>query len=442
LSPQFWSDFADQDWEKRPLLIKQPFSTPLLNKPELFRALLASSQAYCRDPSSVPLQFCIGHSQMMADIPEFLPVAKDGDIFGYTTRLARTLNGQDFALSIQHVQEHAREIWLRLREFLSSAAEFVALPDDFTKATLFFGRYSKEPRGIHAGNSSNFKFVIYGKKRMRFWPSRFFREKEAVSHSTGYERFLPAATTLEGTAGDILYWPSDSWHVVECVDGLAASISLALFTHSRSSRIIDFWRHAGDVMQTQTPGPRAIPKLHRAAQNIVNSEPARKRIASTLKAEWLNRATGFGFERVPPPRSQEQLHDDNAVRVDPQYPIRWSKSNEGWIVCSVNGNAFEVIAHPHILRVIRRLNSGEICRPRDLIGQRNGVSPIGEGIRGFLEKLYALDGISEVSVCNTAARRLANGSPRNGPKRLRKRRQSKQEPFGHEVQTELKNSKP
>ncbi len=42
-----------------------------------------------------------------------------------------------------------------------------------------------------------------------------------------------------------------------------------------------------------------------------------------------------------------------------------------------------------MLRVIRRLNSGGARRVRDLIGEDNDDSAIGEGIRSFLEKLYA-----------------------------------------------------
>jgi hypothetical protein len=130
--------------------------------------------------------------------------------------------------------------------------------------------------------------------------------------------------------------------------------------------------------------------------NILNKERARTEIASKLTAHWLNRATSFGFERVPPARPHKPLHDDIVVRADPEYPILWSPSGDREIVCSVNGNAFVIAAHPQILRVIRRLNSGEVCRVRELIGEGNDDSAIAEGIRSFLEKLHALRGISEI----------------------------------------------
>jgi 50S ribosomal protein L16 3-hydroxylase len=397
LPRRFWSKFADQNWEKRPLLIRRPFSKPLLSETELSHAIFAASEAYRADPASVSLQFFVGHSQAIADIRKFLPVAEDSDIGGYATRLSRALDKHDFALSIQHVQEYAPEVWLRLREFLSTASQFVPLPDDFTKATLFFGSYRKEARGIHLGNSSNFKFVVHGKKRMRFWPSRFFRGQKGVSHSTNYEQFLPAATTLEATAGDIIYWPSDSWHVVECVDGLAASISLALFVQSRSSRILDFWRHARDVIEERAPRADMVPKLHRAMASILNKESTRREIASNLTADWLNRATGFGFERIPPPRPHQPLHDDVAVRGDRRYPILWSRAADGEIVCSVNGNAFVVTAHRQISRILRRLNSGRLCRVGDLIGNGDEEPAIRESIRSFLEKIHSFRGVSETS---------------------------------------------
>jgi hypothetical protein len=237
--------------------------------------------------------------------------------------------------------------------------------------------------------------MLHGKKRMHFWPNCFFRGNKEASHSTKYERFLPAATTVEATAGDVIYWPSDNWHVVECVDGLAASISLALFVHSRPSPVVDFWRRVLDVSEGRTLPANTIPKLHRAVASMLNETSTRAEITSKLAADWLNRTTGFGFERVPPPRSQKHLHVLSLVGADADFPILCSRGGDTEIVCSVNGHAFVITRDPQIPRVIKRLNSGRICRVGDLINERDGESGIRGGLRSFLEKLYALRGISE-----------------------------------------------
>jgi len=41
-------------------------------------------------------------------------------------------------------------------------------------AALFFGDYEKTPFALHDGESSNFKFVIEGRKKLQLWPDKFF----------------------------------------------------------------------------------------------------------------------------------------------------------------------------------------------------------------------------------------------------------------------------
>jgi hypothetical protein len=273
---------------------------------------------------------------------------------GYADRLARMLRGRRFALIIQEIQIEAPQVWLRFREFLVGLSRVGIVPAR-VKASVFVGNYKITPAGLHRGNSANFKFVVQGRKKLQLWPDKLFRGKKNLTGTLDVGRFLFAATTLEGHPGDIIYWPSDRWHVAECVGGLAVSVSLALYIKERP------------------PGPSA-------------------------KVARLNRATSSRFARVPPPLPRRTLHDRTVVRVNPDFPVTWLRARNAEIICSANGYAFTVTAHPSVLKLFRQLNTGRCFRVGQLIREHAADFQCGrvlfkaepEDIRALLEKLYTL----------------------------------------------------
>jgi len=46
-----------------------------------------------------------------------------------------------------------------------------------------------------------------------------------------YRQFLDGATTLEGTAGDLIYWPSSYWHIGEPVGGFSITLNVGMFSY-------------------------------------------------------------------------------------------------------------------------------------------------------------------------------------------------------------------
>jgi hypothetical protein len=85
------------------------------------------------------------------------------------------------------------------------------------------------------------------------------------------------------------------------------------------------------------------------------------------------------------------------VRGHPEYPIRWLPTGTGEILCSANGHAFTMAAHPKILTLLGRLNGGAPCRVRDLLREYAGTARKGGRralpsveIRTLLAKLASL----------------------------------------------------
>jgi hypothetical protein len=96
------------------------------------------------------------------------------------------------------------------------------------------------------------------------------------------------------------------------------------------------------------------------------------------------------------------LDNDAVVIGNPDYPIAWLPGEDGEIVCSANGHAFSVAAHPQIVKLVKRLNQPRSCRVRDLIKEHAGTVQVDgvefearrEDVRAVLTKLYSLRAIT------------------------------------------------
>ena len=188
LAPEFWAHFVEHYWEQRPCVIKQPFVTPLATPAATFEGLV--QEQYRVSAEAVSMGFYIESAQLLAEVWKFIPESGDQSLAGYAARVTRQLQGRRFGLIVEDFQEHAARLWLRICEFLRSLYPFTGLPGTDAKALVFLGNYEKTPFGLHDGNSSNFAFVVAGRKRLRVWPAECLRAQPGIEHTLDYERFL------------------------------------------------------------------------------------------------------------------------------------------------------------------------------------------------------------------------------------------------------------
>jgi hypothetical protein len=416
LSSEFWSRFAEQHWEQKPLLIKHAFAEPLITAERTFQALVKASDQFRVEDESVQLGFYIEQTALLADVGKFLPRLSDETSARYARRVKGQLGGRRFGIICEQFQIYDALLWRRIREFLHGLFQHVDLPS--AKAALFFGDYEKTPFGLHDGESSNFKFVIAGRKKMRLWPDKYFRNKnqQKIRHSMEYEKFFDGVTTLEGEPGDVIYWPSDCWHIGEPVGGLAVSLSVALFPDARRFDPLAE-ELVGQLNAQLAPIARSSAVGLGGERLQKNASKLRRRfddVAKTLRQlsqdrqfkqrtqmEWLNRMSAFGFARVPAPSRRRKLKDHDIVHGDVSYPILWLPFDDDEIICSANGHALCIGAHPNLLKLLAKLNSGERCRVANLL-KENAGSAVANGtkfvlsrrdVRVFLETLLRFGGI-------------------------------------------------
>ena len=231
LSSRFWTRFSKQHWEKRPLVLKRPFAAPMTTTAQLFRAMIAARDELGSGEKR-HLRFFVDDEIHFSHVRKNLPRRTDGDFNGYCQRIRQSLNGARFGLVVVDYPEFDGRIRRRVRQFLRPLQALVWLAAK-SKTLLFVGDYERTPVGIHKDPHGTFVFVIEGRKRFRTWPSAFFPDAGKITGRLSYRKFLPGAITLEGAAGDLIYWPSSCWHIGEPAGGFSNSLNVGVFNEPR-----------------------------------------------------------------------------------------------------------------------------------------------------------------------------------------------------------------
>lgn len=408
LPNDFWASFYRTHWEKVGAVMVQPFAKPLAAPGELFTALVAAGDRLRAGDRSVRVEFCIEHAQQLADVGQYLPTQADGSSAGYAERMTAKLEGRRFGLVVEDVQAHDAALWQRLRDFLRGLYAHTGLPGDAAKATVFLGNYDRTPFGLHRGNSGNFMFVVDGEKRMRTWPDAFFRGKEDLTHRLAYEHYNADSIVMDAEPGDVIYWPSDYWHIGESVDGgLSSAVSLALFMSPRSSA--DMVAHAARLVDRQRASSMPAAGSADNSMSSIDDEVERRvaalrvacddpRFARAARVSAMNRVTAYGFERSPAPLADVVLAPHAVVRCDANASLLWAHAEGDEIICSANGSAFGISASPKIIALLDRMNGG-LAERVDTLTREHAGTVVADGvefettaddIHRLLEKLVSL----------------------------------------------------
>jgi hypothetical protein len=412
LPAAFWSRFHAEHWERRGGVLRAPLPAPLLTPAQVFRALVAAGDRYRAGDRGVAPELCIEHARLLADVGAHLPAAADGSLQGWATRVARLTEGRRFGLVVDQFEGCDEPLWWRLREFLHGLYAFTGVPGEYVKAALFLGNYGTTPFGLHRGRSSNFMFVVEGKKRIRAWPDEFFRGKEDLTNRLDYQRYLAESIVLDAEPGDVIYWPSSYWHIGEDVGGWSVAVSVALFMDRPP--VTDLALQAAQLVEVVAPsrgrrpvrfpaggparGTRRVPALVRDTARAFRRAGRRPLLEVALTRHWLDHLTGYGFPRTPAPRPARRLDDAERLRGDARHPVLWLAAGNGDLVCSANGHSFAVTAHPAVETLLRRVNTGRPFQVGEAVARtaRTVDGPAHRGrssapqVRALLERLWSL----------------------------------------------------
>ena len=432
----FWCHFAEQHWERAPLVLRRPLSEPLATPEQLFAIIVDASERYRQEGrvSGIPsersgrIRLNVDNAVLLTDVERHLPLSSDGSLAGYTERMHHQFDGRPFELIVHQLQAYDAGLWRRLGRFIHGLYRHIGLPADKTEAVLFLRNHAATSFGIHQDDASVFMFVLQGKKRLLAWPDETFRGKEGRFASLDYARHRDTAMVLEGEAGDVIYWPSQLWHVGEAEAGLSASISLGLRLHHtpladviniatallarKSSTRIDTYpcdwsnpnRAAGLLPSPLEQG------LHQLKELIDSGE-----LASALQSHWMNRVTGAGFTRVPAHPAADTTSDQAIIRGSDEFPIAWRPWRPGFMMISAGGSTLPVAESPGVTRLLERLSTGQ-PQPvgpliKDCAGLDAGESSYLKHVLAELIGRSAAELVPPATTDTPAVREIAPGSP-------------------------------
>jgi hypothetical protein len=408
LSPEALSHLAEQGWPQRPLVIKNAFPAAFLTEQDTFDAwrMFVAGLPPARWGNLARLY---RGSELVADVEAFLPTASDASWDSYLRRLSDQTESPDWGLCLTDPQLSSAKIFRRLLTFLDSLYRNIGMPCGGCSPDLFMMNHKVSFFRLHKDAQDVFTFIISGWRRFLLWPFDIFSTVAGMeAHQSrephrlvdvDHEAYRSQATVLEGTAGDLLYWPAEWWHVGES-NGERA-ITLAVGTV-----------HEANPMQKILAAADRLGKRRRDRRENLRwsaSEGAEPTITAyidwmqSLLADedlWaetrrglLSWTTRCGLRRIPPPlRQSPPLDDAQCLVVTSPSTIAFDEDSEASLFCSIAGHDLTLTPGAPAKALLAILSRGGIHRAGAVIDEAlaaSGSTWSREQFRGLLEKIGA-----------------------------------------------------
>ena len=361
----FWSDFASHYYGREPLQTDKAGADLDISPEEMFRLLLRAAAARGSGPAGPRIRFHIGQRQVIADLPDYLPVAADGSLDGYLARLEGQLGGESYLLVVERAQVSSRPVWQAVARFLSSLyAATGALPGS-VDVEVFVGRYPHTIPGIHRERSSVFVSMVQGVKDILVWPPD---QTGLPLGSACYQDAVASARRLRCEPGQLVYWPAMHWHVGESPAQGTAGLHVAVLDQPPTVRdlLTDTSELDAAVAAPAIPGwsvadPHDLalpPGLDAAVESVVAAYSDAQLLTDRLIAGWLRRRTALGLSAAPPGR-QVSLHPEDVVVRDGVHPIVLARRDSATSWLAADGRVGYARSVPSLVQLVDWLNCGE-----------------------------------------------------------------------------------
>ena len=148
LNSKFWSHFAKNIWERKPLVLRD-VQSPLLeiDQTEIF-ALLVSYADRCRKAKTPDgFKFFVeGIRVHDYDVLQVLPIKNDKSLLGYHARMNVLFT--DYCLVCDELLQVNLEKQARLTQFTDELYRHVGFPNRFAEMGLYLGNYQSSRRPL------------------------------------------------------------------------------------------------------------------------------------------------------------------------------------------------------------------------------------------------------------------------------------------------------
>lgn len=405
-----WDRFVAEHWDRRVVRIRDCGRAPFLPAAVLPAAVLrAAARAAAAPPSPMPYaQFTVERAQH-ADPRPALPRPGERAIADYARRLAAVAEGRRHALIVNRLHRFDAGLWRRERDWFAPLWARTGLPAGSAITTLFHGDYEHSPIGVHKDRFATFMFVLAGRKRMRFWLRRPWRE--AVATVLDYAAHLPASFAVEVGPGEALYWPASVYHVGETAgSGTATSVNVGI-PREEQHRGYDLDDLLPRDPAPAAPAPRrasvpvsacvavaadatrtaavAAPAVWREAVAELGRRCGSRTLATQARRTTLARYGAGGLEPLPPAAARPVLRPGDRLRRVPGAQLLWSAAPGAPVLVGANGRVAETrLDADTVARLVGILGDGRERSVRALLALA-GEASARRALRDLLRDLVA-----------------------------------------------------
>jgi len=367
--PHFWTAFAQSHWKPRvPTVIRQPFGRFPLDEDLLLRAMKGFEAGLRAGDHRKHCLVSVADKQISPRRPlRSLFKEEFHTLEGLEKAADRVFSKKNFGLMVTNMHAVDPGIWNAMAAFIQDARHCIHFPVARAFLDLFYGRYSSNFTGLHKDTQEIFAFVVRGQKRMLAWPFDYFlsRSKEVSAGDRYFNKRLKLdhrkyrrdAIVLDAEAGDVIYWPSDYWHVAESrSDKFSAMLSLGILqTTSGLSEGAGPENQFRETIARTGTGQLLNPSapVSQDLSSVVEDGDAARRL------RWL---TGFGFEIGGPILDAGRKDAKTAITVVKNQSglIYWKiLTAEKRILVSASGHSITLSYSRRVLDLLENLAAGE-----------------------------------------------------------------------------------
>jgi 50S ribosomal protein L16 3-hydroxylase len=384
-----WFQFVANQWGQTPGVLAGWPTQEVANATSIFRGVARASREQRLGHTNDGLRIYAGGHHVQRDLGSWLP--PEGEPPAAYARRMRRRAPDGVMITVEDFQLHAPALWFATRRLFEGLFARVGLPRQ--RATLLgcFGDFLEVPYGVHPASAHNFLVVAAGSSAVRVWPAAAFAGAgEQWRHRTDYRQRSSQSILLEGTAGDILYWPAGWWHAWEgSARRDSAGINVLVFPEPQWDRgslapLAALLEQPLAAAARESSGLESIaPRLMAVARSQALRQVAR--IAA------LDHLTASGFAPVPDAARVPGLTAQQVVRgVEGACIVcrPWSRTAAH---CSANGRSFLAPRHATVGMLFEWAGSrapATVARVAARFSSRDGLSHA--EVRAVLQKLYEL----------------------------------------------------
>ncbi len=331
-SPEsIWQAFLETHWEKSHAFIPNAanfLALPVIEPEELFDAVVACTDEYGRGKGQITRLYINNiEINVLRDKKQWLlPQREDQSFEGYHDRMLDLTGTSDYSLIVTDWHQFDRSIWEKIISSVAEISRHVGISASRIDTQLFLGTYKRTPFGVHVDATSAFHFPVIGSKTMRFWTDQFASNNPKLHHASRYDEYLDASTEVTANPGDVIYWPSDYWHVGEGDGNLSVTWRFAYwvadgFRQFAARRVAEFLRETTDsshtIFSSSTEGGLIDIGIIESVISQVSEIATRDDYRDELVRVMLEQVSAYGFLRLPAILDRSALLGQPFYRKDP-----------------------------------------------------------------------------------------------------------------------------